>query len=272
MTCESCVKSVSDSLYALEGINRVDADLEKQQVTVEGTGMNPTSLLGTIYSSINISAIAAPSRIVQAIEATGRDAILRGSGTTNGAAVCILETFHQRQDDDDATESRSETAAQTMSWLDPRNVRGLARMVSVSSDTTIVDLTVHGVKPGKYNATIREYGNLEHGASSTGPAWAASSAGEDSEPRGFLGTIEVGQDGKGTMFTDHPLQVWEVIGHAMVVTQQGVGKAELDNNESTVLGVIARSAGMWDNDKAVCSCTGKTLWEERKDQVSKGMI
>jgi len=158
-----------------------------------------------------------------------------------------------------------------MSWLDPRNVRGLARMVSVSPDTTIVDLTVHGVKPGKYNATIREYGNLEHGASSTGPAWT-SSAGDSSEPRGFLGTIEVGQDGKGMMFTHHPLQVWEIIGHAMVVTQQDASKAELDNNESTVLGVIARSAGMWDNDKAVCSCTGKTLWEERKDQVSKGMI
>ena len=45
MTCESCVRSVSDSLYALEGINRVDADLEKQQVAVEGTGMHLASLL-----------------------------------------------------------------------------------------------------------------------------------------------------------------------------------------------------------------------------------
>ncbi|KAH7037793.1 heavy-metal-associated domain-containing protein [Microdochium trichocladiopsis] len=250
MTCESCVKSVSDSLHALDGVNRVDADLEKQQVTVEGT--------------------AAPSSIVKAIEATGRDAILRGSGTTNGAAVCILETFHQRQGDGGGESELPPGAVQMSSWLDPRNVRGLARMVSVSPTATIVDLTIHGVQPGKYNATIREYGNLQYGASSTGPAWAGDNS--TGQARGFLGTIDVGKDGKGSMFTDHPLQVWEIIGHAMVVTQQDANKTELDNNESTVLGVIARSAGMWDNDKAVCSCTGKTLWEERKDQVSKGMI
>ena len=44
------------------------------------------------------------------------------------------------------------------------------------------------------------------------------------------------------------------------------------NDEDTVVGVIARSAGVWDNDKTVCSCTGKTLWEERRDEVGKGML
>lgn len=38
MTCESCVKSVSDSLYSLEGITKVDANLQDQLVAVEGTG------------------------------------------------------------------------------------------------------------------------------------------------------------------------------------------------------------------------------------------
>ncbi|KAJ1335493.1 copper chaperone for superoxide dismutase [Microdochium nivale] len=251
MTCESCVKSVSDSLNALEGVNSVHADLEKQQVTVEGT--------------------AAPSSIVSAIEATGRDAILRGSGTTNGAAVCILETFHKGHGGK-AVEPSPSSTGQMDSWIDQRNVRGLARMVSVSPTTTIVDLTIHGVQPGTYHATIREYGNLQHGAASTGPAWAGDSSSGIDQPRGLLGTIEVGEDGKGCMFADHPFQVWEIIGHAIVVTQQGLDQTELENNDSTVLGVVARSAGMWDNDKAVCSCTGKTLWEERKDQVSKGMI
>ena len=27
-------------------------------------------------------------------------------------------------------------------------------------------------------------------------------------------------------------------------------------------GVIARSAGAWTNDKTVCSCSGKTQWQE----------
>lgn len=271
MTCESCVKSVSDSLNALEGVNSVHADLEKQQVTVEGTGEQVTFQISRGNITESLFNKAAPSRIVSAIEATGRDAILRGSGTTNGAAVCILETFHKGHGGK-AVEPSPSLTGQMDSWIDQRNVRGLARMVSVSPTTTIVDLTIHGVQPGTYHATIREYGNLQHGAASTGPAWAGDSSSGIDQPRGLLGTIEVGEDGKGSMFADHPFQVWEIIGHAIVVTQQGLDQTELENNDSTVLGVVARSAGMWDNDKAVCSCTGKTLWEERKDQVSKGMI
>ena len=30
-------------------------------------------------------------------------------------------------------------------------------------------------------------------------------------------------------------------------------------------GVIARSAGAWTNDKTVCTCSGKTQWEEAKE-------
>ena len=30
-------------------------------------------------------------------------------------------------------------------------------------------------------------------------------------------------------------------------------------------GIIARSAGLFENEKRVCACTGKTLWEEREE-------
>lgn len=30
-------------------------------------------------------------------------------------------------------------------------------------------------------------------------------------------------------------------------------------------GVIARSAGTWSNDKSVCTCSGKTVWEEARE-------
>lgn len=46
-----------------KGIKKVDASLKDQLIVVEGT--------------------AAPSAIVAAIQGTGRDAILRGSGTSN---------------------------------------------------------------------------------------------------------------------------------------------------------------------------------------------
>jgi copper chaperone for superoxide dismutase len=178
-----------------------------------------------------------------------------------GAAVSILETYHEKpgQESEPAT-------AQTGEHGKERAVRGLARMVQVAPAVTLVDLTLRGVAPGVYRATVREYGDLKHGAASTGPVWSAGAK----SPRGELGTMTVGKDGRGDIFLNCPFDIWEVIGHAMVVSKQD--GASLTNDENTVVGVVARSAGMWDNDKTVCSCTGKTLWEEREGEVKKGMI
>lgn len=186
-----------------------------------------------------------------------------------GAAVSILETYHFLRDGDAKTRVNE--------GKDPREVRGLARMVQVSPSVTITDLTVRGVAPGTYRATIREFGDLKNGVESTGSIWSALFGSEKSPspastPRGFLGTVEVGPDGSGSAFLQSKFQVWEVIGHAMALTRQDDSKGPLRNDENTVSGIIARSAGIWDNDKTVCSCTGKTLWEERADEVKKGMI
>jgi len=183
--------------------------------------------------------------------------------------VSILETFHQP----------AESAPLNEDGGSDRLVRGLARIVQVSATTTLVDLTLRGVAPGTYHTTIREYGNLADGALSTGPVWSGETPGKEANTktghaaRGVLGTVEVGTSGHGSAFLNHPFQIWEVIGHALVVSRQDERDgSRLGNDENTVVGVIARSAGMWDNDKTVCSCTGKTLWEERKDEVTKGML
>ncbi|CAG8958624.1 hypothetical protein HYFRA_00009941 [Hymenoscyphus fraxineus] len=231
MTCESCVQDISASLFKLSGIEKVEANLKDQLVSIEGT--------------------AAPSAIVAAIQATGRDAILRGSGGTDGAAVCILETHSTTVSD---------------------KVKGLARMVQVSPTLTLVDLTIRGLSPGTYWATIRETGDISQGVVSTRGIWIDPK--ENSlRPRGFLGTVQVGKDGIGSVFLDKPVQIWEMIGRAMIVSKQHDGSTSFKkDDEDTLVGVIARSAGVWDNDKTVCSCSGKTLWEERTDEVKKGML
>ncbi|GAB0131821.1 Cu/Zn superoxide dismutase copper chaperone homeolog p [Epichloe bromicola] len=234
LSCNGCVKAVSDSLYKLGGITKVEGNLDDQLISVQGS--------------------AAPSAIVEAIQATGRDAILRGSGASDSAAVSILETFADR--------------VQRCEAHGDRHVRGLARIVQVSSGRSLVDLTLHGVVPGRYHATIREYGDLKDGAESTGAVWS----GGEKDAKGILGTVDVGEDGRGSAFLDRPFQIWEIIGHAMVLTKQDETSGPLVNDDNTVVGVIARSAGVWDNDKTVCSCTGKTLWEERKDEIRKGML
>ena len=233
--CDSCVKDVSAALGKVDGVTKVDANLQDQLVFIEGT--------------------AAPSTIVSAIESTGRDAILRGSGKSNSAGVCILETHSTTVSD---------------------HVRGLARMVQLSDNMTLVDLTLRGVSPGTYHATVRERGDISQGATSTGGIWEAIKslggfAKQDPPPRGVFGTIQVGKGGTGSAFLDRPLSIWEIIGRSMVVSKQVDGPFSKEDPD-TLVGVIARSAGVWDNQKTVCSCSGKTVWQERKEQQAQGML
>ncbi|KAF2115884.1 superoxide dismutase [Lophiotrema nucula] len=231
MTCEACIKDIKGSLSQLSGIEKITANLQDQLVSIEGT--------------------AAPSAIVSAIEATGRDAILRGSGKSNSAAVCILESHSPHVGD---------------------KVRGLARMVQVAPNLTIIDLSIRGLSPGTYHATVRETGDISEGPESTGGIWEALKAKKERTPcRGVFGTVEVGKGGVGTVFLDKPIQIWEMIGRSIVVARQPVGKFD-KNDPDTLVGVIARSAGVWENDKTVCSCSGKTVWQEREEQTSRGML
>ena len=205
----------------MAGIQKVDAKIEDQLIFIEGT--------------------AAPSAIVSAIATTGRDAILRGSGKSDTAGVCILETHAPVSDP----------------------VRGLARMVQIAKGRTLVDLTIKGLPMGTYHATVRETGDISEGAASTGGIWEAlgRTLATFDEPRGEFGTVEVGKDGRGSIFLDRPVSIWETIGRSMVVSKMKDGPFSKEDPD-TLVGVIARSAGVWDNDKPFCACSGKNIWQE----------
>ncbi|PWY64273.1 Cu,Zn superoxide dismutase-like protein [Aspergillus heteromorphus CBS 117.55] len=141
---------------------------------------------------------------------------------------------------------------------------------------TLVDLTINGLAPGKYYATVREAGDISQGAASTGGIWEAVKAhvlGSEptKEPRGTFGAVEVDAQGQGNVFLDRPVAVWEMIGRSMVVSKHKEGPFQREDPD-TLVGVIARSAGVWDNDKMVCSCSGKNVWQERQEQVAQGMV
>lgn len=236
------------SLTRSSGIKNISVDLKSQLVHIEGS--------------------AAPSAIVAAIQDTGRDAILRGSGKTDWAGVCILETH-------------------STNVSDP--VRGLIRMVQVAPQTSIIDLTIKGLSPGTYNITVRQRGLIIEGAGSTGLIWGYLEANKRvKESRGYWGTVNVDQSGTGSAFTSQPVHLDDIFGKSIVVsTAQEEDNQEVNaktfeavhnvfrnsrEDPNTLVGVIARSAGVWDNDKTVCSCSGKTVWEERTEQVGKGML
>ena len=169
--------------------------------------------------------------------------------------MCILETHSSKVQPDE-------------------RVKGLVRMVQVASNMTIIDLSIRGLSPGKYYASVREAGDISRGAESTGSVWESAQAkreGSASRARGIWGTLDIGNGGMGSVFLDKPIQVWELIGRGIVVSGREDGPFDKEDVD-TLVGVVARSAGVWENDKTVCSCSGKTVWEERKDVLKQGML
>ena len=75
------------------------------------------------------------------LEATGRLVLFRGFGsavdsTTSSAAVAIFRK---------------------------NEVKGLARFLQVDDKSFVVDGTIDGLQPGKYNVRVRQFGDLSRG-------------------------------------------------------------------------------------------------------------
>lgn len=226
LECGACVDSVSAALSKVDGIERYDVDLDRNLVTTKGS--------------------IPPSKIVKAIQASGKDAIIRGTGKPNSAAVCILESFDQKDV--------------------KKPVKGLARIVSVSPGNIFVDLTVNGLAKGVYYPSFRASGDLSRGALSTGSLFHQLSPVDVDIPADESTTI-----GSRGAFSDFKLFAGQSFLHAKLDINDLIGRSLiLSNTKDTIApdslcGVIARSAGAWENDKQVCSCSGKTVWEERID-------
>lgn len=199
LNCERCVDDVTKALTEVNGVERFDISLASGRVVV--TSKTPPSILQS------------------ALQATGRQVILRGSGTPNSAAVAILGNDHR--------------------------VYGLSRFVTADEKTTLVDITASGLRPGLYQAIVHESGDIRN---LNGPMG----------DKGRLGSVTVGQDGKVQKMLQPKLHVWELFGH-------GFSLSDKQSGIPAVFGVIARSAGAWENDKVVCSCSGKTLWQENQE-------
>lgn len=93
--------------------------------------------------------------------------------------------------------------------------------------------------------------------------------GEEGDRIGELGSLVVDKDGKGGLVGEVDWRVSEMVGRGVVVQPKADEKG---GGDGTVMGVVARSAGVWENEKVVCGCSGKTVWEERDEMVGRGML
>lgn len=172
--------------------------------------------------------------MTEALEQTGRKARLIGQG--------VPEDF---------------LVSAAVSEFKGPNIFGVVRFAQVNMELARIEANFSGLSPGKHGWSINEFGDLTEGAASTGKVYNPSNGGADKEPLGDLGTLDV--DEKGEAFfsgVKQHLRIADLVGRALVVY------ATEDKSDSGITAaVIARSAGVGENYKQLCTCDGTTIWE-----------
>ncbi|XP_070283690.1 copper chaperone for superoxide dismutase [Myotis yumanensis] len=236
MSCQSCVDAVRRSLQGVAGVQSVEVQLENQMVLVQTT---------------------LPSQEVQALlEGTGRQAVLKGMGTgllqNLGAAVAILGG--------------------------PGPVQGVVRFLQLTPELCLIEGTIDGLEPGPHGLHVHQFGDLTRNCNSCGdhfnPDGTSHGGPRDSDRhRGDLGNVHADANGQAIFrIEDEQLKVWDVIGRSLVIDEgeddlgrggHPLSKITGNSGERLACGIIARSAGLFQNPKQICTCDGLTIWEER---------
>ena len=106
---------------------------------------------------------------------------------------------------------------------------------------------------------VHTLGDLREGWKSTGPRYHQKpECGEESDRDGDVGVVECDESGSGQLLVEHSrMKVWDIIGRSVVLHEGGK-----PDGLGSGWGIVARSAGLFENNKKVCACTGRTLWEQ----------
>lgn len=158
-----------------------------------------------------------------------------------------------------------------------QKVFGICRFVQIAPKTILMDLTVRlpppsavGLAAGQraFEVYISTTGNMVDPPSTTG------------KPLVSLGRIEPDKEGYGDLFREVEGELWEWVGRGCVVQSStaviGAGEQKEQAGEAKLgkifAGVVARSAGAWGNEKTVCACSGRTMWEEGREMQAKSTL
>ncbi|CAI9771756.1 unnamed protein product [Fraxinus pennsylvanica] len=170
--------------------------------------------------------------LTEALEQTGRKARLIGQGVPEDFLISAAVTEFKGP-----------------------SIFGVVRLAQVNMELARIEANFSGLPPGKHGWSINEFGDLTRGAASTGKVFNPIS--DAKEPVGDLGTLNA--DEKGEAFfsgVKEKLRVADLIGRSIVVYG-----SEDKSDEGLAAAVIARSAGVGENYKKLCTCDGTTIWE-----------
>lgn len=180
---KECVESLQ---RALEGVGHIEIDPKEGRVVVQTT--QPWS------------------EVQDKIESTGRQAVLSGFG--GKSAVALINT--------------------TGCVVDKTPVQGAVRFTTIGNQKTgvVVDGVVDGLEPGLHGFHIHESGDVSQGCASVGDHYNPTKTRHGSpladvseRHAGDLGNICADETGRATFrFVDSALDIWDIIGRAVVIT------------------------------------------------------
>ncbi|ESO85652.1 hypothetical protein LOTGIDRAFT_107910, partial [Lottia gigantea] len=180
-----------------------------------------------------------PSSHIQALlEKTGKKVALTGqsAGDSNhlGAAVVILEAGNSL-------------------------IKGVVRFIQSDQNKCIIEGTIDGLPEGHHSVCIHQYGDISLGCKSCGPVFGNLGL---KEKVSIVTELKVGELGRGEFRIENKdVKVWDIIGRSLVV-HQGKYFLDTDTDKRLSCGIIARSAGIFENSKKICTCDGTTIWDE----------
>jgi len=233
MTCQSCVDSVKRILDK-NNIQLVSIDLKKQQVVVK--------------SSLNCFDIK------DILESSGKTAALVGQGRL-GAAVAEIKG---------------------------ENIKGVIRLSQINKEECLIEGVVDGLTPGSHGLNIHEFGDLTDGCNNCGDhfnpnGYLHGDRANSESHYGDLGNIIANDSGRAKFrILDEIIKVWDIIGRSMVVHESSDDLGKGENESSKINGnsgpgiacaIIARSSGLFENSKRLCTCDGISIWDERNVPV-----
>ncbi|OQU82186.1 hypothetical protein SORBI_3006G185700 [Sorghum bicolor] len=171
--------------------------------------------------------------MLDALHQTGRDARLIGQGNPNDFLV----------------------SAAVAEFKGPV-IFGVVRLAQVNMELARVEATFSGLSPGKHGWSINQFGDLTRGAESTGNVYNPPDH-LSNKPLGDLGTLEAGENGEAHFSgPKEKLRVVDLIGRSIALYA-----TEDRSDPGIAAAVIARSAGVGENYKKLCTCDGVTIWE-----------
>ncbi|KAL2620863.1 hypothetical protein R1flu_001068 [Riccia fluitans] len=144
-------------------------------------------------------------------------------------------------------------------------VHGLVRFTQVDECESQIEASFDGLTPGPHSWSVNEYGDVRHGAASTGLPYAPhvlplhNPVTEDEKKAGVLGTLVADSSGHAEYTSrSFSLRVWDIIGRSVVLYQSCY--QDLQNTKDAIAcAVIARSSTH--GGRQLCSCDGTVIWQ-----------